>query len=312
MIDPTVEQILVRLARKYAPRLIASDWRKPGDLKKPLHILARQLANYHLLVLLAERPEQEDQTPVPAAVQECHEVYLRLYRLLAGVAFPSLTHVTSFFYHGRSTLIVVFEADARRVIEVLAGFVSPYVAERQGARAVANMELQGLMDKILQKLDLPSLAPEQHNQLRDEGVAIIKQMLKMRLRQIPLTWFDEPFFSEIEPETQSDEPQARKLPPLPPLDHLPGEFTSPFEEGTLPILSGDEPDFIRRMSEKRETPSEAEPTQNAPPPTPDTGPQNPVEGSGERSKLIPPPASAGSGIPLPPLPPPGRRKNTRS
>jgi hypothetical protein len=48
--DPSLELILVNLAKTYAPRLVPPDWQKPGDLKRPLHIMARQLANYHVLV----------------------------------------------------------------------------------------------------------------------------------------------------------------------------------------------------------------------------------------------------------------------
>lgn len=316
--DPSVEQILVHVARSYAPRLLPADWRKPGDLKKPLHVLARELAAYHVLVLLARRDNSPSQTHVPLVVQECHELYVRMYRLLVSVSFPSLVNVNSFFFHGRTTLMIVFEADARRVVEVLAGYVSPYVAERQGARSIAPMEVQGLIDRMLKKLDLPELTPEQHQHIRAEGTAIIKQMLKMPLQQMQLTIFDEPFFDEI-----AELPPPPPKPIKPPLTRLPGEFTKPFADGTLPILNGDDPEFIQHMWDepapaqpREDTPAQTEveprspltPNLNNPqsqPPSGDTGQLKTI-----REEWNWPTTPSGNTLPRPPLPPPRRRDDS--
>lgn len=330
--DPTIELILKHLAQKYGLRFIA------GDLER----LARELAKYHVLVLLAERAHPDSQVEVPQAVQECHDLYVQMYQLLLRVSFPSLTKVSSLLYHGRSTLIIVFEGEARLIIELLAGYIAPYVAARRGTRSVANIELYGLIEKVLDKLDLGELDAQQYSVLRDEGTAILKQMLRMALRQLPLTPFDEPFFDEIE----AGEPAAVN-PSRPNLDNLPGQFVKPFADDTLQNSNGDVPQFIRDLWGQPQTnegsdkpdPEAREPRQKLPsqaedwqrrireenstssgehgvspqeePPTGETGPLRPERGSGERSRSIPPPAQSGNGLPPPPLPPP-RRKGDNS
>jgi hypothetical protein len=235
-----------------------------------------------------------------------------MYNLLVNVSFPSLTTVNSFFFHGRTTFIVVFEAEARLVVELLAGYVAPYIAARQGTRSVASIELQGLMDRVLNKLDLHNLTVDQYARVQEEGISLLKQMLKMYLHQLPLTPFDEPFFDDliqVQPPTQTPKSLSR-----PPLNILPGQFTKPFDDNTLPILNGDDPDFIQRLWDAPKPREEAPPQSDAPapsappsalPPSGDTGSQNPGRGA---NRPLPPPQT-GNGLPLPPLPRPPRRDN---
>jgi hypothetical protein len=298
--DGSVERIIRHLVKTYAPPLLPSS----GDL----HTLARELARYHVLVLLAERNPADNQTEVPQAVQECRDLYVQMYQLLLSVSFPSLTKVSSLLYHGRSTLIVVFEGEARRIIELLAGYVAPYVAIRQGARSIAHIELQDLMDRMLNKLDLSELKDEEYFQLREAGTSILKQMLRMQLRQIELTPFDEPFFDEVEEPNTTEE--VVNKPSRPDLSHLPGQASRPFVEESEIYANGDVPDFIRNIftppgEENRPVSEPQEPRPTASPKetdlNPDTGPQRPV--SGERRRSVPPPAPMGNGLPMPPLPP---------
>lgn len=236
--DANLELILVSIARQYAPRLVPRDWQKPGDLKMPPHILARQLANYHVLLIMGDRGSQPSQN-VPSVVQQCSDLYQTLYYLLSTYVYPTLPlRIGGQYYsYSRSQLLIVLIGESRGVIETLAGHVSPYVVERQSARAIAPAELTALIEKVLQKLEASAKDPAAYRKVRDDGAQIIKQMLGMELRQLPLTAFDEPFFSEI--------PHQRSKPP-----HLPEEKdgrVQPFvsRDGVDPASAAGTPDFLR-------------------------------------------------------------------
>ncbi len=310
--DPFIELILINIARKFAPNLVPQDWKRSGDLKKPLYTFARELANYHILVILGARDNDAPQNN-PVDVRETGEIYMRFYHLLAKQLFSSLPPRidASYYSYSRATLMIMFDAEARGVIEVMAGYVAPYVVERQGSRALAPTELQGLMDKILQKLDAGDSTQAEYRLMREEGAEILKQMVTMRLRQLPLTRFDEPFFNEI------------VLPVLPPTS-LPEEEetqrTRPFVDQTSVMPPAEEPDFIKTMREARQKPP--------PPPTlPEKAPAKPelpelpqlpqlenqepagetgkdarVNDQGEPNRPAPPPAPSSNSTIRPPLP----------
>lgn len=304
--DPFIELILINIARKFATNLVPQDWKRSGDLKKPLHAFARELANYHILVILGERDNDAPQNN-PVAVRETGEIYMRFYHLLAKQLFSSLPPRidASYYSYSRSTLMIMFDAEARGVIEVMAGYIAPYVVERQGSRAIAPIELQSLMDKILQKLDAGDMNEPEYLRIRDEGAEIIKQLVAMRLRQLPLTRFDEPFFSEIQPSV---------LPPasLPEEDET--QRARPFVDQTSVTPPGEEPDFIKELREPRQKPPEP-PTlpgkSPAPPdlpqlenqePTSETGKDARVNDQGEPNRPAPPPAPNSNSTIRPPIP----------
>jgi hypothetical protein len=307
--DPSIELILVNIARKFAPTLVPQDWKRPGDLKKPLYTLARELANYHVLVILGERDNAMPQNN-PVAVRETGEIYIRFYHLLAKQLFSSLPLRidASYYSYSRATLMIMFDAEARGVIEVMAGYVAPYLVERQGSHAVAPAELQGLMDKILQKLDAGDSSQADYRLMREEGAEILKQMVAMRLRQLSLTRFDEPFFSEIQQ-------------PVPPPASLPEEEDTqrarPFvDQSSMPTPS-EEPDFIKAMREPRQKPPEPPTLPEKPPakpelpelpqlenqePTSETGKDVRVNDQGEPNRPAPPPAPNSNSTIRPPIP----------
>lgn len=322
--DPFIELILINIARKFAPTLVPQDWKRSGDLKKSLSTFARELANYHILVLLGERDNAMPQNN-PVAVRETGEMYMRFYHVLADKLFSSLPKRidASYYSYSRATLMIMFDAEARGVIEVMAGFVAPYVVERQKSRTIAPTELQDLMDKILQKLEAGDSSQPEYRQMRDQGVEILKQMLGMRLKQLSLTHFDEPFFSEIK--------SSMPTPSVPPPISLPEEEETqsarPFVDHSGMPPPGDEPDFIKQMHEPpkpRQKPPEpptlpekastkSEPPEKAPvkpelpqledqEPAGETGKDGRVKDQGESTRPVPPPApNSGNGI-RPPIP----------
>lgn len=297
--DPFIELILVNTARKYAPALVPTDWKKSGDLQKPLYTLARELANYHILVILGERDNTAPQNN-PVAVRETGEIYTRFYHLLADNLFSSLPKRidASYYSYSRTTLMIKFDAEARGVIEVMAGYIAPYVVERQKARAVTTTELQDLMSRILQKLDAGDESQPEYRRLRDEGAEIIRQMLAMRLRQIPLTRFDEPFFGAVQPPASLPEEEETQR-------------ARPFVDQSSPHPSDDEPDFIKAMREPRQKPPTLPEKSPAPPdlpqlenqePTSETGKDARVNDQGERTWPPAPPTLNPDNTIRPPIP----------
>ena len=105
--DPFIELILINIARKFAPTLVPQDWKRSGDLKKPLSTLARELANYHILVILGERDNAMPQNN-PVAVRETGEIYMRFYHVLADQLFSSLPKRidASYYSYSRATLMI--------------------------------------------------------------------------------------------------------------------------------------------------------------------------------------------------------------
>jgi hypothetical protein len=123
-------------------------------------------------------------------------------------------------------------------MHVLAGFAAPYIAQRQSLPTVSEVELLGLMDTILDELEATDLPREEYKMLRTDGAGILKDMLRSPVRQLALTTFDRPLFSDIPqpaPQPPSTLPETGTLPEMPPrreevLKPAPQPPTPPAEE----------------------------------------------------------------------------------
>ncbi len=229
-----LELILVKIAKEHAPKLVPATWGKPGDLSKPLYILARQLADYHIFTLIGYRGEHYSQD-IPGIVRDCADTYAALYHLFIGVLYPSLDQNRALYYSfSRDKLLLYFRFDARPVAQVFAGFIAPYVVERQATNAVSDFEIEALLSKVLQKLDADDLSRAETHHIMTNGKQIIKRLLGMPLRHMPLTRFDEKFFSAIEPPTPPDLPEGAQ-----------GVFTN----NPVGWDDSDQPDFLRNMNQ---------------------------------------------------------------
>lgn len=221
MADPRLEQILTRLAQRHAPELLRQ---LPAGKAEWLPLLARRLASYNLLVLLGEVAQPVASPDTIMRVQKWADGYIRLYSLLAHHLFPSFSHISAQYADDRLPVIIVIKGAATPIVHILAGFVSPYIAQRQAQPTVSEVELLGLMDTILEELEAGDLPREDYKSLRADGVAILKDMLKSPVRQLPLTPFDRPLFSDLPPPTL---PEAPDLPARPPRQEKVGEGSEP-------------------------------------------------------------------------------------
>ena len=292
-----LEMILVKIAHEYAPKLVPSHWQKPGDLRIPLYTLARHLADYHVFTLIGFRGEHYSQD-IPSIVRECADTYLELYTLLIEVLYrPLKEHKALYYSYSREKLLRYCWLEARPVAQVFAGCISPYVVQRQATSAVADVEIRALLSLALQQLDADDLTPAETQYIMTKGVRIIKHLLGMPLRQKPLTHFDIPFFTMIEP-------------PAPP--NLPESGEGPFlsSNDNWGSQNGEQPDFLRSLYDT--------PREPAPQSRPQTQPLRPQENaqqpphpqhednlSGETG--LQPPVDHPDDVPRPNAPAPARR-----
>ena len=184
MDNARLERVLMRLARRYAPPLVTPGWEAPGDYPGRLPDLATALAGYDLFVTACTPPAGTDAS---AAVTPWVEAYVRLYDVLARGVFPSYRQVDAYYGDYEEPPIIVIKGDATPVMMMLAGFIGPYIAARQGTRSVTDFELVGLMELVLDELEAGDLPREALRQLRDEAAQQVRQLLNSPVRQLRLT-----------------------------------------------------------------------------------------------------------------------------
>lgn len=214
MIDTSrLENGLMHVARRYAPALIPTGWQQAGDYTGALPDLARALAASNVLVMVGDAAQ--------ASVKAWTDGYLDFYRALCAALFPSFGRATAFYVDQEQPMIVAMYGEATPVIRAMAGFVAPYVVARQGTRPL-EVEVVGMMDMILEELEATDLPRDAYRQLRDRGVALLRQLLDINVQQLPLTPAARPIFDDMaaqrpEAQLQTVVP-ARSAPPPQPVD----------------------------------------------------------------------------------------------
>jgi hypothetical protein len=248
--DERLEQLLLALAGQYAPQLLQT-WDRRGDLATRLPLWARQLANYNILVIMGDFPYslQTLGQDVNAHIQTWVNGYGQFYHLLARALFPSYVHLSAHYTDDKWPMVIYMQGAATPVIQRMAGYVSPYIVQRQLDAMVYEAELLGVMDLVLDELEAGNLPREVYKALRSEGIAILKQMLEAQIRQLPLTEFDRAIFTD-----------SQRIIPLPP---------------EPPLLPEHDSGLMQAQGAVHNTPHRADtetltPTQNMPPPPPVT------------------------------------------
>jgi hypothetical protein len=225
--DRRLEQLLLALAQQYAPQL-AQSWDRSGDFAQRLPVWVRQLANYNILVIMGDFPYslQTLGQDVNAYIQAWVNGYGQFYHLLARALFPSYAHLSAHYTDDKWPLVIYMQGAATPVIQRMAGFVAPYIVQRQLDSIVYEAELVGLMDLILDELEAGSLPRETYKALRSEGIALLKQMLAAHIRQLALADFDRAIFSD----SQRLIPIVEEPPVLPEHDSRPMHVSSNLAE----------------------------------------------------------------------------------
>lgn len=223
--DQRDERVMVSLAEQHAPSLLQL-WDKRGSFDERLPRLARGLASYNILILMADQPYslQSINQNVGTLIQDWANLYLAFYKRLCRDLFPSFSQVTVHATDDRWPVIIYLKGTATPVIQRMAGFVTPYIVQRQFSPTVSEVELLGLMDLILDELEAGNLAREVYKQLRGDCIEIIKQILATPVHQLAVTDFDRALFSDSQrlvpiaavPPPTLPESAPSSLPPLHP------------------------------------------------------------------------------------------------
>jgi hypothetical protein len=278
--DARVEQVLIGLAQQFVPQVLQS-WDRSGKPEQRTSRLARALAQHNILVIMADQPPslQAITRDARSLVAEWVNNYLQLYMRICHDLFPSLTQqVTAHYADDRWPVIIYIQGAASNVIQVMAGYIAPYIAQAQFKNQLSEVEINGLLDWILDELEASTLPLNITRKLRSDGTVILKQILTSPIQAISLTDFDRPIFTEsqrivpIQPPTTLPEvgslewhlqnppkPQApvpsEPLPPMPASDMTPGSRSEPPDQArpnangsALPLLPP------RREGERRRRP----------------------------------------------------------
>jgi hypothetical protein len=181
-----LERTLIDLARRHAPQLAPGQWSRPGDYVRPLPELARLLAENGALPLLGD-------VPVPYTNEaSVHlklwvDTYTQVYSVLTGALFPSHSQCSAHYADNDWPPFVVLIGSAGPVLGAMGGYIAPFVAVRQGGQPASEVELRGLIDRVLDELEAHDLPREQFTRLRNDLVGYVKDLLALHVRQMPLT-----------------------------------------------------------------------------------------------------------------------------
>jgi hypothetical protein len=192
-----LEDVILRLAQQQAPQVLRA-W----NINDPQRVarLARYLATYNVLVLVGDFPQnlRGVSQDMGVEIQKWVDGYGQLYLLLTRALFPSFTGVSAQYADDHWPVIITIRGESAPVIEALAGFVAPYVAVRQTETVMSELELIGLMETVLETLEAVTLPLDAYKRLVSDGVVLLKRLLGSSIRQLPLTNFDKPIFSDSE------------------------------------------------------------------------------------------------------------------
>lgn len=195
---PRFEAILYKLAQQRAKHLTSPGWNQTGDSLQRLQTLARALASYDVLLLVGEVPENVGQLR-ELHINDWTQGYGQLYHLLAGVLFPSFNNVNAYYADEGDPPAIIMNGDSTPVMVAFAGYVTPYMANRQPHQpTVSDGELTRLMDFLINELEGNDLPANALNHLRVTGVQVLRQMLRSSIRHLSLTAFDNPILNLLQ------------------------------------------------------------------------------------------------------------------
>jgi hypothetical protein len=207
-----IERILTKLAQQRAPELLAlfHDG-SPQSLKQ----LARKLAGYELLIVMANVPNHL-QPEYQRHLQNWANAISRFHDLLAQTLFPSYAHLKAMMADDQQPPVLVFEARIAPMVEVMAGYLIPYVASRQSYTTIPEDELRTLVETMLRKLHAHDQPLPIYDILIRDAMEQTRRLIRLPLQYIALTDFDEPLFVELsKPATLPKAPSAMPTPPEP-------------------------------------------------------------------------------------------------
>jgi hypothetical protein len=240
--DARLELALIAAARRYAPSLVPAGWARPGDYPAPLSALAASLARHHVLATTGVSEDADGLASV--RYTEWAGLYTGLYTRISAALFPSYPDVNAFYADQNLPPILLVHGQVMPVIDALARYIVPFVAARQGT-SVTDMELLGLIDRVLEALEGDDLPRAAYRALQGECAGIVRALLGCGVRQRSLVGAapelglsalpdDVPAAPPAPPDELPETGQLSALPDVPP--SLPEDDPLPFRAGDVPIF----------------------------------------------------------------------------
>jgi hypothetical protein len=204
-----IERILTKLAQQRAPELLSLQQdNSPQSLKQ----LTRRLAGYELLIVMANIPNHL-QPEYKRHVQNWANAVSRFHDLLAQTLFPSYAQLRAMMADDQQPPVLVFEARISPMVEIMAGYLIPYIASRQSYTNVPEDELRTLVETMLRKLHAHDQPLPIYDILIRDAMEQTRRLMRLPLQHIALTDFDEPLFDELsKPPTLPKAPTGAAAP----------------------------------------------------------------------------------------------------
>lgn len=204
-----LERILNKLAHKHAFHLLHN---LPNDNSR-LQVLADGLAKHGIVVMTGNMAQAEAE----ATVNKWVAAMGNLYNVLTDNLFLGLGTISATYADNQHPPVIVLEGEPAPVMQVLAGYVIPYVALKQHDKLISQAELRGIMSILVEELEGSNLPTVQINQMVAEGADILRHLLELPIQQVTLTSFARPLFQQLQQQgTPPPPPKPSSLPEPPP------------------------------------------------------------------------------------------------
>ena len=203
-----LNDILTYLAQNYANHLLQNAPAKVDEAR--VRYLAEELANNGLLVIVADLPANNFEM----LKQTWIDSYNRLYNVISYTLFPMFTSLNNGTADWMRPPVIMIHGESTAVIQVLAGYVVPYVAMRQHTNSISDAEIVGLMTYILDELEAEELTRRQFDDLSRQCAQIIRQLITLPIEHYSLTGMKKPLFQQnhVQPK-QMPNKKSRPAPP---------------------------------------------------------------------------------------------------
>ena len=233
-----VERILTKLAQRHAPYVLQKA--PQGDTR--LRYMADELA-LNGVMLLAGTIKSRD---VQGTVNQWATCYTGLYTLIADDLFPHFMEYRVLYADKQQPPLLVFEASLAALTQVLAGYVTPYIAAKQQQRMVSEAEMLGIMTYILEALAADDLPRNRVEHLRVNGQRYMRDLLHLPVEHVSLTSFARPLFQKMQQHNDLPPPPAEL--PEPPFTEKPTDTQELFTRAITEQLADDRPTFPPEMN----------------------------------------------------------------
>lgn len=200
MTTKRLDNTLTSLANQYVPDALM---RAPHDLEKRVPYLADSLVRVGILVMTADIPSNNYQF----LLRRWTYGYRQIYDVLASNLFTTLLRIDLGTVDNMTPPVVVLKGQAVPVIDVLAGYVVPYVTLRQQTSTLNEPEIRGIITIMLDELD-DEISTQVSKVILQTCTRVIRELVNLPITQYSLTSMKKPLFQQ----TYESPPPPKKRP----------------------------------------------------------------------------------------------------